>query len=165
MSFAIKYWFFCRRLYHCMAYLLIFQNTFVGLFSATRRVILSAAFSFVLISRLDKVLFMKGFESFDEGEMGECSYNVNIILISYQCCLHNLCGNVCMYQGWGWLQTHDYDYDYDYGLIIKSWLWLWLHVEMHDYDYDYDYFLMIMLMIMNFNEWSEWTKLHSRYNE
>ena len=52
---------------HWFTYFCIFQNAFVGLFSAVSRIIKSFALNLLTFSRLDKVLLMKGFESFDSG--------------------------------------------------------------------------------------------------
>ena len=65
----------CRRLYHWMTYLLLFQNLFVGILSAALRVLLSMVFGFLLITRLDRVLFMKGFEDRDDGIYFSFIYN------------------------------------------------------------------------------------------
>ena len=56
-----------RRLYNWVAYILLFQNAFVGFFSAILRVLKSALFGLIIVTRLDRVLYMKGFERFDSG--------------------------------------------------------------------------------------------------
>ena len=57
-----------RRFFHWFAYVLLFQNAFVGLFSTFIRIIISLAFGLILFMRLDKVVLMKGFEFFDFGK-------------------------------------------------------------------------------------------------
>ncbi len=57
-----------RRLMHWFAFFCLFQNAFVGLFSTLIRIIKSFAVNLLTFSRLDKVLFIKGLESFDSGK-------------------------------------------------------------------------------------------------
>jgi len=56
-----------RRLWNWFEYVFFFYNTIVGLFAAIFRVIVSAAFSLLLLFRLDTVILMKGFEFGDTG--------------------------------------------------------------------------------------------------
>lgn len=57
----------CRRTFHIFSYLMVFQNTVVGVTSAFIRILYSIFFGLLLIFRLDRVVLMKGFERFDKG--------------------------------------------------------------------------------------------------
>ena len=50
-----------------MSYILVFQNTVVGITSAFVRILYSLLFGLLLLFRLDRVVLMKGFERFDKG--------------------------------------------------------------------------------------------------
>ena len=50
-----------------MKYFMFFPNIAVGIGSCLRRFLTSLVFGFVLISRMDKCMLMKGCESFDAG--------------------------------------------------------------------------------------------------
>ena len=55
------------RLYHWFSYIFLIQNAFVGIFAALMRILYSALIGLVLLTRLDRPLLMKGFESYDRG--------------------------------------------------------------------------------------------------
>ena len=59
---------FCRRLYHCFAFVWLFLNIFVGIFAAILRILMTAIFSLLLVMRMDRNVLMKGFEKFDIGK-------------------------------------------------------------------------------------------------
>lgn len=53
---------------HWFTYFFLFHNAFVGLFSTFIRIFMSLAFGLLTFSRLDKVLLIRGLESFDAGK-------------------------------------------------------------------------------------------------
>jgi hypothetical protein len=50
-----------------VSYVLVFQNTIVGITSAFIRILYTILFGLLLLFRLDRVVLMKGFEKFDKG--------------------------------------------------------------------------------------------------
>ena len=58
----------CRRVYRVVDFVFYFFNVLLGFFSCIKRILFSVAFGTILISRLDRPLLMKGFETFDTGQ-------------------------------------------------------------------------------------------------
>ncbi|ELT90331.1 hypothetical protein CAPTEDRAFT_133475, partial [Capitella teleta] len=55
------------RVLHVVNYVLFFFNILLGFFSCTLRILLSVVFGTILIPRLDRTIYMRGFERFDKG--------------------------------------------------------------------------------------------------
>ena len=56
-----------RRLFNWFAFVLFFYNGIAGVFSALLRVIMSSTFGLLLLFRVDKIVFVKGYEAYDFG--------------------------------------------------------------------------------------------------
>ena len=56
-----------RRMYHVVSYFMFFPNIAVGIGSCVLRLLTSIVFGFVLISRMDRCMLIKGCESLDAG--------------------------------------------------------------------------------------------------
>ena len=67
-SFFSKFIFISRRFFHWFSFIMILQNTIVGIFSTVFRVIVAFIFGLLFFMRLDKILLMKGMEFFDFGK-------------------------------------------------------------------------------------------------
>ncbi|ELU11907.1 hypothetical protein CAPTEDRAFT_102905, partial [Capitella teleta] len=55
------------RVLHVVNYVLFFFNILLGFFSCALRILLSVVFGTILIPRLDRTIYMHGFEQFDKG--------------------------------------------------------------------------------------------------
>ena len=58
-----------RRLFHWFSYTLFVYNALLGLLAALLRVLITMLFTSALMVRLDRVVLMKGFESWDIGKL------------------------------------------------------------------------------------------------
>ncbi len=67
MPYIVLFDLFFRRVYHVTNFFLFFFNIILGLFSCLKRILFSVVFGTLLISRLDRCLLMRGFETFDAG--------------------------------------------------------------------------------------------------
>jgi len=57
-----------RRIYYFVGYFHFLYNIVTGLFAVIRRILLSLVIGTFLMSRLDYVLLMRGFEKLDSGQ-------------------------------------------------------------------------------------------------
>ena len=67
-------------MYHVVSYFMFFPNITVGIGSCLRRFLTSLVFGFVLISRMDKCMLMKGYESLDAGKVHRVKKQTELLL-------------------------------------------------------------------------------------
>ena len=73
-----------------MTYVLYFQNIYLGLTSAFLRIIYAITFGLLLFFRLDRVVLMKGLESFDAGGCGHITMTTTILHSLLRACPRKL---------------------------------------------------------------------------